>query len=257
MHDPDDIAHRAARKANRRDPYAGPEPAVKGWGETPDYGDLHPLDEPPEPVSGELVPGSHFSNEQWARAAYMIAAGCPYTQVSLAMGCHRRTLWRAYDISPAFRHRIAWERRHFEREARAQIRSLHKMVSTQIEMAVSRGDMRTIRWLADRMGLVARDGMMVPPGADDESPDPVAFREEDPPDDAAIAAAAAQPETPCDPGPLPAGGAVPLEPDLCDPRIVGQDRDTGDDRVPPLGVPGDPSRCHVTPVPVTKGDTMG
>lgn len=226
MHDPDDLAYRAARKANRRDPYAGPEPAVKGWDQTPDYGDRHPLDEPPEPVSGELVPGSHFSNEQWARAAYMIAAGCPYEQVARAVGCNRKTLWRAHHLSPDFRHRIAWERRHFEREARAQIRSLHKMVSTQIEMAVSRGDMRTIRWLADRLGLVARDGMMVPPGAAFAAPDPIAFREEHPPDDAVLAAYAALPEAPHRGGPAPAGAALSLEPDLCDPRIIGQDRDT-------------------------------
>ncbi|HYH39445.1 MAG TPA: hypothetical protein VD860_14575 [Azospirillum sp.] len=129
------------------------------------------LDEPPR-VSDQLVPGSRFSNEDWERAAYMIASGCAMIQVAKAMGASRATIWRAYTTSKDFRVRIWWERQHLIREAKARIRSLRNMVATQLEHAVLSGDMTTVRWLADRLGMMGLDAAEPP---DD---DPGAFRGE-------------------------------------------------------------------------------
>lgn len=121
-------------------------------------GDLH---EPPR-VSDQIVPGSRFSNEDWERAAYMIASGCAMIQVAKAMGASRATIWRAYTTSKDFRIRIWWERQHLIREAKARIRSLRNMVATQLEHAVLSGDMTTVRWLADRLGMMGLDATEPP-----------------------------------------------------------------------------------------------
>jgi len=127
--------------------------------------------EPPR-VHDRLVPGSRFSDEQWERAAYMIASGCAMIQVAKNMGASRATIWRAYTTSKDFRIRIWWERQHLIREAKARVRSLRAMVATQLEHAVLKGDMTTVRWLADRLGMVGLDATEPP----DE--DPAAFRGE-------------------------------------------------------------------------------
>ncbi|WP_448202511.1 helix-turn-helix domain-containing protein [Azospirillum sp. sgz302134] len=127
------------------------------------------LAEPPIPPNGQLVPGSRYSDADWAMAAHRMAAGWPMMQVARAMGCHRNTLWRAYYVSAAFRERVEWERACLRREASARVRSLSHVVASQIEQAVTRGDMQTIRWLADRLGLAALpalDGAAQPPGPD-------------------------------------------------------------------------------------------
>ncbi|MBP2294504.1 hypothetical protein [Azospirillum rugosum] len=210
--DPDEIAHRAAMEARAKDGFAGPVPTWKGWAKTPDYGHIHPLDEPPEPPGGQLVPGSRFSDEQWARAAYMIAAGCPFIQVARTMGCSRSTLWRAYTPSPDFRHRIAWEKRHHEREARQAIRSLHKMVAVQIETAVSRGDMKTVRWAADRLGMMDRYRL------DDD--DPMGMEKDFSPTAEQAAEMAALPEREHAHRRLPYGPDDWLDPDIADPDVM-------------------------------------
>ncbi|WP_448188999.1 hypothetical protein [Azospirillum sp. sgz301742] len=147
------------------------------------------LDEPPVPRD-RLVPRSRFSDEQWERAAYMIAAGCAMIQVAKAMGASRPTIWRAYTTSPDFRTRIWWERQHLIREAKARVRSLRAMVATQLEHAVSRGDMATVRWLADRLGVVAHEA------ADTADADPAAFRGEFAPSPDDVARFAAEAEQP-------------------------------------------------------------
>jgi hypothetical protein len=175
-----------SEKEQRRDPTADPHQARRMWDKIPNYSAIHPLSEPPMPEGGKLVPGSRFSEEQWERAAYMIAGGCPFIQVSKAVGMSRTTLWRAYHMAPDFRHRVFWERRNQTREAQARVRSLEYMVAIQLEKAVSRGEMKTVRWLADRLGVVARFGH------DDD--DPRGFREDFPPSDQTIAELAALPE---------------------------------------------------------------
>lgn len=152
---------------------------------------LGDLMEPPKP-GGRLVPGSRFPDEQWERAAYMIAAGCAMIQVAKAIGASRATVWRAYTASPDFRTRIWWERQHLIRESKARVRSLRAMVATQIEHAVTRGDMATVRWLADRLGLVAQEA------AEAAAADPAAFRGEfaPGPEDVARFAAGAEVERP-------------------------------------------------------------
>lgn len=154
----------------------------------PDLGGCGVLDEPPKPAGGRLVPGSRFSEEQWERAAYMIAAGCAMIQVAKTMGASRATIWRAYTTSAEFRERIWWERQHLLRESKARIRSLRNMVATQLEHAVNRGDMTTVRWLARQLGVVERE-------RDDE---PTSFRGEftPTPEDVARFAASAEQERP-------------------------------------------------------------
>ena len=145
------------------------------------------IEEPPAPRD-RLVPGSRFSDADWERAAYMIAAGCAMIQVAKAMGASRATIWRAYTASPDFRTRIWWERQHQIREAKARVRSLRAMVATQIEHAVTRGDMTTVRWLADRLGIVTHEV------ADMADADPAAFRGEFAPGPDDIARFAAEAE---------------------------------------------------------------
>ncbi|HYG90156.1 MAG TPA: hypothetical protein VD978_28320 [Azospirillum sp.] len=150
----------------------------------PDIGGNDILHEPPKPRSGRLVPGSQFSEEQWERAAYMIAAGCAMMQVAKTMGASRATIWRAYTTSADFRERIWWERQHLIRESKARIRSLRNMVATQLEHAVNRGDMTTVRWLARQLGVVERE----------KDEDPAAFRGEFAPSPEDVARFAAMPE---------------------------------------------------------------
>jgi len=115
------------------------------------------LTEPPIPPNGELVPGSNWSDADWAMAAHRLAAGWPILQVARAMGCHRTTVWRAYYHAPAFRERVAWERICLKREAQARLSGLRHLVAVQIEKAVSNGDMKTTRWLAERLGVIPDD----------------------------------------------------------------------------------------------------
>lgn len=187
----EDWADRDTRQFRWERPAGGPE--MKTWeeGERPRYHDLHPLEEPPRPARGALVPGSRFSEVQWARAAYMIAAGCSMMQVAKTMGCTRVTVWRAYNTSPDLRVRIAWERHHLQREARSRIRSLSHMVAMALDRAVMRDDMTTVRWLADRLGVVKDLAKDDPVG---DGADPAAFPEGGAPDEAEIAALSALPE---------------------------------------------------------------
>ncbi|MBP2315246.1 helix-turn-helix domain-containing protein [Azospirillum soli] len=127
------------------------------------------LSEPPIPPNGQLVPGSRYSDADWAMAAHRLASGWPVLQVARAMGCHRNTIWRAYYVSRAFRERVEWERACLRREASARLRSLSHVVTAHIENAISKGDMHTIRWLAGQLKLAAvpaLDGPGDPPGPD-------------------------------------------------------------------------------------------
>ena len=125
-------------------------------------GDHFPLwaEEPPVPAEGSLVPGSQFHEEQWIMAAGMLARGSSFLSVARAMGCSRTTLWRAYYGSKDFRHRVWWERQALNREAELRLSSLRALVAEQIERLVSAGDPSTVRWLADRLGLL--DGLGAP-----------------------------------------------------------------------------------------------
>ncbi|WP_207459853.1 hypothetical protein [Azospirillum sp. SYSU D00513] len=183
---PPPLSKAEIRRNEKRDAHANPNQTTKSWEKMPDYGGLHPLSEPPTPESGQLVPGSRFTEEQWERATYMIAGGCPFIQVAKTVGVSRTTLWRAYHLAPDFRHRVHWERRNISREAQARVRSLEHMVSVQLEKAVARGEMKTIRWLADRLGVI------VPAMPNDTGPD--GFREEIPPSDTVMQNFATQPE---------------------------------------------------------------
>ncbi|MBP2308251.1 hypothetical protein [Azospirillum melinis] len=111
-------------------------------------------EEPPTPAEGSLVPGSQFHDEQWIMAAGMLARGNSFLQVSRAMGCSRTTLWRAYYGSKDFRHRVWWERQALNREAELRLSSLRVLVAEQIERLVTSGDPATVRWLAERLGLI-------------------------------------------------------------------------------------------------------
>jgi len=111
-------------------------------------------EEPPTPSEGSLVPGSQFHEEQWIMAAGMLARGNSFLQVSRAMGCSRTTLWRAYYGSQDFRHRVWWERQALNREATLRLSSLRVLVAEQIERLVTSGDPATVRWLAERLGLI-------------------------------------------------------------------------------------------------------
>jgi len=183
-------------------------------------------EEPPTPAEGSLVPGSQFHEEQWIMAAGMLARGNSFLQVSRAMGCSRTTLWRAYYGSQDFRHRVWWERQALNREAELRLSSLRVLVAEQIERLVTSGDPATVRWLAERLGLipglgtactVPRDGREVgegpaagpgdrpraprpedPPAVTvpelDDDDIPGAIRERHPPSPALVAAVLAQPE---------------------------------------------------------------
>ncbi|WP_247880146.1 hypothetical protein, partial [Azospirillum sp. TSA6c] len=117
-------------------------------------------EEPPVPSAGSLVPGSQFHEEQWIMAAGMLARGSSFLYVARAMGCSRTTLWRAYYGSKDFRHRVWWERQALNREADLRLSSLRSLVVEQIERLVSSGDPSTVRWLADRLGIL--DGLAAP-----------------------------------------------------------------------------------------------
>ncbi|KAA0571023.1 hypothetical protein [Azospirillum sp. Sh1] len=177
-------------------------------------------EEPPTPSDGSLVPGSQFHEEQWIMAAGMLARGNSFLQVSRAMGCSRTTLWRAYYGSKDFRHRVWWERQALNREAELRLSSLRILVAEQIERLVTSGDPTTVRWLAERLGLIpgletARNASRdIPEGRTDEGtratrpedppavtvPElddddiPGALRERRPPSPAMVAAVLAQPE---------------------------------------------------------------
>ncbi|BAI72329.1 hypothetical protein AZL_016910 [Azospirillum sp. B510] len=110
-------------------------------------------EDPPVPADGSLVPGSRFHEEQWVMAAGMLARGASFQQVARAMGCSRTTLWRAYYGSPAFTHRVWWERQALNRESELRLASLRALATEQIERLVSAGDPSTVRWVADRLGL--------------------------------------------------------------------------------------------------------
>ncbi|CAO3446076.1 hypothetical protein [Azospirillum largimobile] len=115
-------------------------------------------EEPPVPPDGSLVPGSRFHEEQWIMAAGMLARGASFQQVARAMGCSRTTLWRAYYGSQHFRHRVWWERQALNREAELRLSSLRALVTEQIERLVSIGDPGTVRWLAEKLGLLKEFG---------------------------------------------------------------------------------------------------
>jgi len=167
-------------------------------------------EEPPVPSDGSLVPGSQFHEEQWIMAAGMLARGSSFLYVARAMGCSRTTLWRAYYGSKDFRHRVWWERQALRREADLRLSSLRSLVVEQIERLVSSGDPSTVRWLAERLGIL--DGLAAQPvqqpqtgqpsedlSADlisdlDDDSIPGAFRERTPPDPRAVAAILARPE---------------------------------------------------------------
>jgi len=171
-------------------------------------------EEPPVPSDGSLVPGSQFHEEQWIMAAGMLARGSSFLYVARAMGCSRTTLWRAYYGSKDFRHRVWWERQALNREADLRLSSLRSLVVEQIERLVSSGDPSTVRWLADRLGIL--DGLAAQPAqqpqarqpAEDPSaalaPDPSAeldddsipgaFRERTAPNPRVVAAILARPE---------------------------------------------------------------
>ncbi|PWC74236.1 hypothetical protein [Azospirillum sp. TSH64] len=171
-------------------------------------------EEPPVPSDGSLVPGSQFHEEQWIMAAGMLARGSSFLYVARAMGCSRTTLWRAYYGSKDFRHRVWWERQALRREADLRLSSLRSLVVEQIERLVSSGDPSTVRWLADRLGILdgladqpaqrpqisqpLEDPSAMPaadPAADlDDDSIPGAFRERTPPDPRAVAAILARPE---------------------------------------------------------------
>ena len=111
-------------------------------------------EEPPVSAEGSLVPGSQFHEEQWIMAAGMLARGNSFLQVARAMGCSRTTLWRAYYGSKDFRLRVWWEREALTREAELRLSSLRALVAEQIERLVTQGDPTTVRWLAERLGLI-------------------------------------------------------------------------------------------------------
>ena len=180
-------------------------------------------EEPPVPADGSLVPGSQFHEEQWIMAAGMLARGSSFLYVARAMGCSRTTLWRAYYGSRDFRHRVWWERQALNREAELRLSSIRTLVAEQIERLVSMGDPKTVRWLAERLGLFAgldaparpaarapqptrqpADTPQPPPFEDasavtvselDDDDIPGALRERRPPDPRAVAAILARPES--------------------------------------------------------------
>ncbi|PWC97634.1 hypothetical protein [Azospirillum sp. TSO5] len=181
-------------------------------------------EEPPVPTEGSLVPGSQFHEEQWIMAAGMLARGSSFLYVSRSMGCSRTTLWRAYYGSKDFRHRVWWERQALNREADLRLSSLRSLVVEQIERLVSSGDPSTVRWLADRLGILDGLGAQpaqrlaqqsqtrqpvdpatpqpsehppaeIVPELDDDDDIPGAIRERTPPDPRAVAAILARPES--------------------------------------------------------------
>ena len=133
-------------------------------------------EEPPLPPDGSLVPGSRFHEEQWIMAAGMLARGASFQQVARAMGCSRTTLWRAYYGSQHFRHRVWWERQALNREADLRLSSLRALVTEQIERLVSIGDPGTVRWLAEKLGLLKEFGAdatgSAPTAANNRTPSP-------------------------------------------------------------------------------------
>ncbi|WP_452009532.1 hypothetical protein [Azospirillum largimobile] len=171
-------------------------------------------EEPPVPACGTLVPGSQFHEEQWIMAAGMLARGSSFLYVARAMGCSRTTLWRAYYGSRDFRHRVWWERQALNREAELRLSSLRILVTEQIERLVSLGDPKTVRWLAERLGLFAGLDAPARPAAharqsDRPAPSPVPTPAPQPP----------PPPEPADPAPPPValtvapGGDSPRAPE--------------------------------------------
>ena len=98
-------------------------------------------------------------------------------------------VWRAYYGSKDFRHRVWWERQALNREAELRLSSLRILVAEQIERLVTSGDPTTVRWLAERLGLIPGLGSARTASRDsremgaEEGPDerPRAPRPEDPP----------------------------------------------------------------------------
>lgn len=159
----------------------------------------------PPPAPDGLVPGSRFSDEAWIMAAQMLAQGSTFTQVARMLTCSRTTLWKAYYNATAFRERIWWERRALDREACVRLRSLASVAAEQINRLVTSGDPSTVRWLADRLGLVDQIA------AGDRNP---ASLREAAPDHEAIAAITAQPEADGPAGVFPFTERFDHEPDL-------------------------------------------
>ncbi|HYF87501.1 hypothetical protein [Azospirillum sp.] len=159
-------------------------------------------EEPPVPAGGSLVPRSQFHEEQWIMAAGMLARGSSFLYVARAMGCSRTTLWRAYYGSRDFRHRVWWERQALNREADLRLSSIRTLVAEQIERLVSMGDPKTVRWLAERLGLFAGLDAPARPAARAPQPD----RPAPSPEPAATPAPQSPPQPePAAPPPTPAG----------------------------------------------------
>ena len=162
-------------------------------------------EEPPVPADGSLVPGSQFHEEQWIMAAGMLARGCSFLYVARAMGCSRTTLWRAYYGSRDFRHRVWWERQALNREADLRLASIRTLVAEQIERLVSIGDPKTVRWLAERLGLFAGLDAPARPAARAYQPD----RPAPSPEPAATPAPQPSPQPPSQPSPQPSSPPQP------------------------------------------------
>ncbi|HYH18221.1 MAG TPA: helix-turn-helix domain-containing protein [Azospirillum sp.] len=132
------------------------------------------LSEPPVPADGVLVPGSRYSDRDWALAAHRLALGWPVVQVAQAMGCHRNTVWRALQISEDFRARVAWERECLRHEAETRLASAVHLAAANIEKAVQEGDLKASYWVLDRLGP---SRMLAPPPGPAKPVDPKSWPE--------------------------------------------------------------------------------
>lgn len=115
---------------------------------------------PPEmPDLGSYVGfGRSFDTpEMWRHIARMLAAGQTVRTISLECGLSRTTIWRRLRDNPALREYVKEERARIAFEADARLHGMRREVISGICMAVRHGDMRTIRWLADRLGMLGPD----------------------------------------------------------------------------------------------------
>jgi hypothetical protein len=87
----------------------------------------------------------------WRRAAQLLAYGDPVAAVAEKIGCSRSQLSRRRNHDPVFR---AWIEEFRQMGPDERLAHLRQAVHRAIEEEVSKGTVRVVLWLADRLKLV-------------------------------------------------------------------------------------------------------
>lgn len=105
----------------------------------------------PEPPAGQRTVRRAID---WPKAADLLAAGVPASEVARQVGCSPRTLARKRKHDTAFKSRIAGERAEPAPDDGRDLAELRHTLHDAIEKEVHAGNVRVILWLADRLKLV-------------------------------------------------------------------------------------------------------